>query len=179
MWPRRNQGSIVFGILMDSPSQSEFPPSTYATNNFGCAALFSRKLLFDLVCMSIGASPAIPIVVSVFQTRVQKTWRKPCKCCMNFSSLRGRVRRVWYRAKTCAVSALSFSSSAAETSLSCSCACKWGLALATCFSCFALADFQNTVTTIHNMSKQDMKRWIGWKTTKTFNITPQHSMSLC
>lgn len=63
-----NQGSTVFGILMDSPSQSEFPPSTYATNNFGCGALFSHKFLFVYL---IGVSPASPIV-SVSQRRRKK-----------------------------------------------------------------------------------------------------------
>ena len=72
-----------------------------------------------------------------------KDVEKTCKRCMKEKFQRGTSRRAWYSANTCARTALSLSSSAAETSLSSSWACKWGLALATCFT---LADFQTVKT---------------------------------
>lgn len=85
----------------------------------------------------LGCLQHLPLCLSL------KDVEKKCKWCMKEKFQPGTSRCAWYSANACAITALSLSSSAAETSLSSSWACKWGLALATCFT---LADFQTIKT---------------------------------
>ena len=132
---------------MDSPSQSEFPPSTYATNNCGCGALFSHKLLFVYL---IGVSPASPIV-SVFRRR-----RKKCKWCMKEKFQRGTSRRAWYSANTCAITALSLSKLCGRNFLIFFLGLQVRFGPGNMLHLSRLSDSQNRIWII----------WIGWKTLK-------------